>query len=114
MPEKNSLSKEDVISFFDRHPKIAREPANFMIAMEWVVDNNLEPTDTNLDLAFEQCRDQFEPAFPSDEEIDKMSSKELKPHIERQFRKRQAAQPKRESSPIPFGIKSYSDWLHSR
>jgi hypothetical protein len=72
-----NLTKSEIIEFCDRHPNIVRSPENFMIAYEWVCVRDLQPTPSNLDLAYKANQSLFEPEPPSKSEQARMGSDEF-------------------------------------
>jgi hypothetical protein len=51
---------------------------------------------------------------PSDAAIAAMPSHEYRKIVEREFKERQAKQPQPKSSERPFGVRSWSEWVHNR
>jgi hypothetical protein len=75
--ETMNLTKDDIVAFCDRHADVARTPENFMIAYEWACARDLQPTESNLDLAYTVNHSLFEPAPPSESEQARMGSDEF-------------------------------------
>jgi hypothetical protein len=80
---------------------------------EYMREHGLDYSEENLARVI-QTLSEYPGLEPSDDAIEKMPSSEYKRIVEKQFREWQAEQPQPNKSERPFGIRSYSDWLHSR
>jgi hypothetical protein len=50
----------------------------------------------------------------SDKAIEEMPSHIYKKHVEQEFRERQQKQPQPQPGERPFGVRSWSEWIHSK
>ena len=50
----------------------------------------------------------------SDAAIEQMPSHLYKKYVEQEFRERQSKQPQPKPSERPFGVRSWSEWVHNR
>jgi hypothetical protein len=86
---------------------------NRALVSQYMREHNLDYSEENLTRVIETLSE-YPGLEPSDDAIEKMPSSEYKKIVEKQFREWQAEQPQPKPSERPFGIRSYSDWLHSR
>jgi len=80
---------------------------------EYMREHDLDYSEENLGRVL-QTLSEYPGLEPSDDAIEKMPSSEYRKILEKQFREWQAEQPQPKPSQRPFGIRSYSDWLHSQ
>jgi len=88
----------------------AYSPANCRIVTDWLKSNGLALTPQNIRVAIIQVGEQL---APSEAYLNSLSADRYRKEVvEPEFRKQRASERKPESK-LPFGIKSYADWLHS-
>ncbi len=81
---------------------------------QYLRENNVEDFSLeNLSRAVETLGDCLTLEL-SDAAIEQMPSDIYRKHIEQEFRERQAKQPTPQPSERPFGVRSWSEWIHSK
>lgn len=90
---------------------VAFSPANTKIINEWMDSRQLGYSPANIRLAIIDNESRLE---PSEQAIEQMSSDEYREQVLKpKLQASQAAQKKVESR-VPFGVQSYSGWLHNQ
>jgi len=90
---------------------VAFSPGNTKIVAEWMNSRELGFSPANIRMAILDNESRLE---PSEQVIQSMSAEEYKKAVlDPKLRAARAAQPK-PGSKVPFGVQSYSSWIHSR
>lgn len=95
--------------FFQGHPDLPKLPEVWDPIADYIFDRKLTPTLANFEFAYQAVHKEVELA------INRIPSDEWKRRVViPAFKARQAAQPKPTESRVPWGVKSYTSWLHDQ
>jgi len=119
LPEHQARQKEPVREvdplakkFWDANPDYRPSAYNAGVLIDWLFERQIEPTLENLNTALEQCEGRLE---VSDAAVEALPADIYrKVVVEPEFRERQSKLPPPKPSERPFGVRSWSEWIHSR
>jgi hypothetical protein len=112
--QKKTPRKVDPLAkeFWDAHKDCAPNAYNAGILVDWLFERQLEPTLENLNTAFEQCEGRLE---VSDAVLESLPADVYrKVVVEPEFQERQSKLPPPKPTERPFGVRSWSEWIHLR
>ncbi|MFY9560298.1 MAG: hypothetical protein WAQ52_08710 [Terriglobales bacterium] len=107
--DNTEFYKQLCVGFFSAHPELPMIQEVWNILVDWIADHKLTVSRSNLETAFRVNQSKIEKT------IDSLPAAAYRERVvEPEFKRRKSAEPKPRESERPFGVRSWSEWIHSR